>query len=859
MVEYRRIESELSSLAKFSPEWFRLKEELFELSIALNDRVDDKDDDDVVEEEEDDTPREINVLLSSPGSTPCDGGDCVSPLSPTAPLCSPREGGEEEEEEEEIRSRPISSPSSTTSRNRRRDRSLDGGRRSLFSSSSPRPPVSPEWFDVKTRIVGLYDQIVRLEKSEGGTAGEFGGAGLDGFSGGRDGGSLGGDGESHTTTKNDESYISGWSSVWSESEDEIWSHADDLECVMVSEALKYQRQQQHSLSCDDDVDEDDAVREDSELLLMPPQSSAAARIGCFVEKQDTEEEDEKLMRSKSPVGVEVKADYLAVEESWQDDAEADKILTSNHDSEVSSAQAVDSMLNEFASLLNGNCKQDDYVEKQNYFAIMIQEQWKKYVACRTLMLMRRRALQYREAQNKKPRKSCQQGCQWQASSAALIQNRWRLYTRCKLLISMRHRAEQYNHQRPQLHFETVAATVIQSHWRKCIRCCEYKQQVNAAVVIQSQLRKYWLTTGKLYTDRREIVFHSPSLGIKLQRGRDGFVRVRSVAEIESPPSYSSTARDGRITHGDIVLDAGGMNLCCPITTSHWVDVVGQIRSAPRPVTFVIANIPRKDVVQATLVIQPRVRLWLTQRVFGRKLDNKKMKAEMETAESSSSDTPDEPEAKVLALSTRLKKGQESAPRLNSIQEELHVMREMEYHHDEEEQKEEDGECPVDLYDSQGDSSTNHQLIVALLRDKFERSAHLSISKEDDNIIVNSPRGSPVPVALSSPNTSPSQEVSSSMDMSELRVSVTNIRQTWESNASSPISPENDVPYSTVRFELRSPEIGFRNVNLAKSRKKERILTPEEKMTENPPKIFPRMDSVKNGSDSRDRGVTISGV
>jgi hypothetical protein len=181
-------------------------------------------------------------------------------------------------------------------------------------------------------------------------------------------------------------------------------------------------------------------------------------------------------------------------------------------------------------------------------------------------------------------------------------------------------------------------------------------------------------------------------------------------------------------------------------------------------------------------------------------------------------------------------GQESAPewddtatRLNSMQEELHVKREMEYHHDEEEQKEEDGECPVDLYDSQDDSSTNHQLNVALLREKFEQSAKASISKEDDNSIVTSSRGSPVPRVLSSPNTPPSQEVSSSMDMSELRVSVTNIRQTWESKPSSPISPENAVSYSTVRYEMRSPEIGFRNVNLAKSKKKERILTPVEKM------------------------------
>jgi hypothetical protein len=661
------------------------------------------------------------------------------------------------------------------------------------------------------------------------------------------GGSQGGDSGSHaTTTKNDQSYTSGWSSVWSESEDEIWSHADDLECVMVSEALKYQ----HSLIYDDSFDEDVAAREDSELLLMPPQSVAASGMGRL-EKQDTEgEEDERLMRSKSPLSEIVTADYSAVNESRQDEAEAASMVTANNNTEIYSTQTVDSMLDEFASLLNSNHKHDDNVEKQKYNAIIIQEQWKKFLACRTLMLMRRRALRYRanrvmvadedddDAQKKQPPTPRQECSPWQASSAASIQNRWRVYARCKLLISIRRRAAQYNthiqHQRLQLNFDTVAAMIIQSHWRKIIPCREYKTQLSMAIVIQSQLRKFWLTNGTLYTYRREIVFHSSSLGLRLQRGRDGFVRVCSVAEsmIESPSS-SSIVRDGRIFPGDFLLAAGGIKLCCPITSNQWGDVVGWIRNAPRPMTFVVANVPSKKVAQATVVIQSRVRPWLDQCLYNRKLEEERTSREMETAESSSSyDTPEE--AKVFESFSRLMQEQESTPewddaadRLNPMHDILNVKREMEYHLDDEECKDEERECLADRDDSQGDTSTNHQP---------------PMSKEKDDSTLTSPKGLSVPTFLSSPNTSsPIQGASLPKEMSEPRVSVSKIRQIWEANASSPFSPENDVHYSRVRYEMRSPENDSRNVSLAKyqknmeinrllgTRTKEKMLTPVEKM------------------------------
>lgn len=465
------------------------------------------------------------------------------------------------------------------------------------------------------------------------------------------------------------------------------------------------------------------------------------------------------------------------------------------------------------------------------------------------MLMRRRALRYRanrvmvadedddDAQKKQPPTPRQECSPWQASSAASIQNRWRVYAGCKLLISIRRRAAQYNthiqHQRLQLNFDTVAAMIIQSHWRKIIPCREYKTQLSMAIVIQSQLRKFWLTNGTLYTYRREIVFDSSSLGLRLQRGRDGFVRVCSVAEsmIESPSS-SSIVRDGRIFPGDFLLAAGGIKLCCPITSNQWGDVVGWIRNAPRPMTFVVANVPSKKVAQATVVIQSRVRLWLDQCLYNRKLEEEIASREMETESSSSYDTPEE--AKVFESFSRLMQEQESTPewddaadRLNPMHDILNVKREMEYHLDDEECKDEERECLADRDDSQGDTSTNHQP---------------PMSKEKDDSTLTSPKGLSVPTFLSSPNTSsPTQGASLPKEMSEPRVSVSKIRQIWEANASSPFSPENDVHYSRVRYEMRSPENDSRNVSLAKyqknmdinrllgTRTKEKMLTPVEKM------------------------------
>lgn len=120
------------------------------------------------------------------------------------------------------------------------------------------PQYSKSWFELKIKIVGISEKIVRLELEEVTME-----ALVDNYSVGGDSESLGGDSSKNL------SYSSGWSSVdvWSESDDEIWSNADELEVVMVAEALK----QQPSLYIDQSSSFDDE-------LLFTPQHDVSAMM-----------------------------------------------------------------------------------------------------------------------------------------------------------------------------------------------------------------------------------------------------------------------------------------------------------------------------------------------------------------------------------------------------------------------------------------------------------------------------------------------------------------------------------------------------------------------------------------------------
>lgn len=85
---------------------------------------------------------------------------------------------------------------------------------------------------------------------------------------------------------------------------------------------------------------------------------------------------------------------------------------------------------------------------------------------------------------------------------------------------------------------------------------------------------------------RTVLFLSDAMGIKLNRGTDGLVRVLSVANL---PPGSTILRKGEINAGDLVREAGGVDLRRPITATMWGDTVALIKMAPRPLQVIVAK------------------------------------------------------------------------------------------------------------------------------------------------------------------------------------------------------------------------------------------------------------------------------
>jgi len=85
---------------------------------------------------------------------------------------------------------------------------------------------------------------------------------------------------------------------------------------------------------------------------------------------------------------------------------------------------------------------------------------------------------------------------------------------------------------------------------------------------------------------REVLFVSEALGIKLNRGPDGIVRV-----IEVSPAIPGSAieREGAIYAGDVIREVAGVDLRRPITNIMWGDTVAFIKMAPRPIVIVVAE------------------------------------------------------------------------------------------------------------------------------------------------------------------------------------------------------------------------------------------------------------------------------
>ncbi len=85
---------------------------------------------------------------------------------------------------------------------------------------------------------------------------------------------------------------------------------------------------------------------------------------------------------------------------------------------------------------------------------------------------------------------------------------------------------------------------------------------------------------------RKVVILSDSMGVTLNRGQDGIIRVLAVA----PDSYESKhTRRGQINSGDIIREAAGVDLRRPLTQVMWSDTVAFMKFSPRPLHIVVAK------------------------------------------------------------------------------------------------------------------------------------------------------------------------------------------------------------------------------------------------------------------------------
>ena len=113
------------------------------------------------------------------------------------------------------------------------------------------------------------------------------------------------------------------------------------------------------------------------------------------------------------------------------------------------------------------------------------------------------------------------------------------------------------------------------------------------------LQQHSLVVG----DERQVIFHNVSLGIKISRHSDGYVRVLSVTPPTSTPQREGDsnneedkpARTGDEIHvGDVVRQVSDVNLRMPIDSAVWKLTVGLIKMAPRPLMFIVAKEIKKE-------------------------------------------------------------------------------------------------------------------------------------------------------------------------------------------------------------------------------------------------------------------------
>ena len=85
-------------------------------------------------------------------------------------------------------------------------------------------------------------------------------------------------------------------------------------------------------------------------------------------------------------------------------------------------------------------------------------------------------------------------------------------------------------------------------------------------------------------NERPVLFYAQSLGITLNRGIDGYVRVVSASKVDD-----DQVRDGDIFAGDIVREVNDVDLRMPIDMAVWKMTIALMKMAPRPLKIILAE------------------------------------------------------------------------------------------------------------------------------------------------------------------------------------------------------------------------------------------------------------------------------
>lgn len=83
-------------------------------------------------------------------------------------------------------------------------------------------------------------------------------------------------------------------------------------------------------------------------------------------------------------------------------------------------------------------------------------------------------------------------------------------------------------------------------------------------------------------NERQVLFYTNSLGVRLNRGTDGYVRIVYV-------SKDDVSREGDMFAGDVVREVNDVDLRMPIDMAVWKMTVALMKMAPRPLEIVVAE------------------------------------------------------------------------------------------------------------------------------------------------------------------------------------------------------------------------------------------------------------------------------